>query len=329
MLLGAENPGALRGLYLDGVILDEYAECDPTVWSQVIRPALSDRFGWAVFIGTPKGQNHFWDVHQTALKLGEDRDWFTTILPASKTGVIDKGELDAARAEMEPEEYEQEYECSFAAALVGSYYGKIIEELDEKGRITEVRYDTALPVNTYWDLGIGDTTAIWLGQRLRDEFRWIDYIEQSGEGLEYYVRELQTRGYVWGDHIVPHDASARELGTGKSRVETLQSLGIRARVLSKHKVDDGIHAARQLLRKSWFDRVKCERGLKSLRNYTKKWDAKNKLWSAKPLHNWASHGSDAFRYAAMGIEDSSALDDRRNRRRQEVVDDYKYDIFGG
>jgi hypothetical protein len=328
MLLGAENPGSIKGIYLDGVILDEFAECVPSIWGEAVRPTLSDRDGWAIFIGTPKGQNHFWDVHQKALKLGPENDWFTQIYRASETGVIRKSELEAAAMEMEPEEYEQEYECSFSAALVGSYYGKILEELEEKDRITDVPYDAALPVNTYWDLGIGDTTAIWFGQRLRDEYRWIDYVEQSGEGLEFYVKELQKRGYVWGEHIFPHDAAARELGSGKSRIEMLRSLGVQGRVLEKHKLDDGIHAARQLLRKSWFDRIKCERGLAALRNYTRKFDSKNKLWSTKPLHNWASNGADSFRYAAMGSS-NDGLSGRRDRSRQNQVDDLDYNIFGG
>ena len=328
MLLGAENPDTHRGIYLDGTIIDEFAECDPTIWSTVLRPALSDRLGWAIFIGTPKGENHFWDIHQQAIRLGEDKGWYTAIYKASETNVIPQSELDAAKNEMSEEEYAQEYECSFSAALVGSYYGKILEDLRSKDRMIDVPYDAALPVNTYWDLGIGDTTAIWFGQRLREEYRWIDYIEQSGEGLEYYVKELNDRGYIYGDHIFPHDIAVRELGTGKSRIETLADLGIRAIVNSREKIDDGIHASRQLLKKSWFDRVKCERGLASLGNYTKRWDSKNKLWSAKPLHNWASNGADAFRTAAMGMRDAG-YSGRRDKPRQTQADDLDYNIFGG
>jgi hypothetical protein len=324
MLLGAENPGSIRGIYLDGVILDEYAECDPTIWSQVVRPALSDRLGWAIFIGTPKGQNHFFDIYQTAIK-NKDHDWFSAVYKASDTGVIPASELDAARREMEDEEYLQEFECSFSAALVGSYYGKLLDEAQNQGRLTEIKYDPALPVSTYWDLGIGDTTAIWFCQQYRDEFRWIDYVEMSGEGLDYYARELKNRKYVYGEHVLPHDAAARELGTGKSRVETLISLGIRPRVLPIQSVDDGIHASRMLLRKSVFDRVKCERGLNSLRNYQRKWDSKNKIWSNKPLHNWASHGADAFRVAALGTREEGFLPKKPS---QAVAADIDYDIFG-
>ena len=325
MLLGAENPGSIRGIYLDGVILDEYAECDPTIWSQVVRPALSDRMGWAIFIGTPKGQNHFYDVHQLA-KKNQTGDWFEAVYKASETGIIAKSELRAAQYEMSDEEYAQEFECSFSAALIGSYFGKLLEEAEENKRITEVKYDAALPVSTYWDLGIGDTTAIWFGQQYRDEHRWIDYLEQSGEGLDYYVKKIKEKPYIYGVHGLPHDAAARELGTGKSRVETLQGLGLRPTVLPRHKLDDGIHAARMLIRKSVFDRVKCERGLNALRNYQRKWDAKNKIWSTKPLHNWASHGSDAFRTAAMGFREDGFLN---QKPRSEVVEDYDYNIFGG
>jgi hypothetical protein len=325
-LLGAENPGSIRGIHLDGVILDEYAEMDPTVWPMVIRPALSDRNGWAIFIGTPKGQNHFFDIYQLALK-NKDYDWFTAIYKASETNVLPQTELDAAKREMPEEIYEQEYECSFTAALTGSYYGKLVEEAERAGRITDVPYDPALPVHTWWDLGIGDTTAIWFLQQLGVQYRLMDYLEQSGVGLDWYVRQLQSKKYVYGTHGLPHDAAARELGTGKTRQETLWNYGLRQTlVLPKHNVDDGINAARLLLPKCWFDRVKCERGLSSLRNYQRKWDGKNQIFSVKPLHNWASNGADAFRALAMGSRDEGTRGDPTRYQREA---DEGHDIYGG
>lgn len=323
-LLGAENPGSIRGIHLDGVILDEFAEMDTTVWPMVIRPALSDRHGWAIFIGTPKGQNQFFDIYQTALK-NKEHGWFSAIYRASETGVLPASELEANKRELPPEVYEQEYECSFTAALTGSYYGKLIEEAEKDGRITNVAYDPALPVDTFWDLGIGDTTAIWFLQQLGVQYRLIDYIEQSGVGLDWYVRELQRRQYVYRDHTLPHDAAARELGTGKSRQETLWGYGLRQTIIMpRHRVEDGINAGRMLIPKCWFDRVKCERGLAALRNYQKKWDAKNQIWSDKPLHDWASNGADAFRVLAMG--------NRPEGRRQEPLryqEEPPHDIYGG
>jgi len=329
MLLGAENPGSVRGIYLDGVIQDEYAECDPTIWSQVIRPALSDRLGWAIFIGTPKGQNHFYDVHQVALQ-NQGHDWFQVLLKASETNIILPSELAAAKREMTEEEFEQEFECSFSAALVGAYYGKLIDQAEDEGRICDLAHDRALQVDTFWDLGINDTTAIWFLQQLRTQYRLIDYIENSGEGIEYYVKELQKkRGYVYRDHLFPHDAGARDLSTGVTRIQSFQKLGLRGRVLPRQAVADGIHASRLLLPKCHFDRQRCDRGIRALRNYQKKWDAKNKIWTNKPLHDWSSNGADAFRTMAMGSTDDTVRSDFTNAHKQTQASDYGYDIFGG
>lgn len=296
ILLGAENPDSLRGLYLDGCILDEYAQCDPVVWGQVVRPALSDRLGWAIFIGTPKGQNHFYDIYSMA--LGQP-DWYVKVYKASETQIVALSELEAAKATMSEEEFDQEFECSFTAALVGSYYGKYMNDLEDKKQIGAVPHDPATGVSTYWDLGISDTTAIWFLQIVGREVHVIDYMEHAGVGLEYYVKEIKNKPYIYDEHCIPHDGAARELGTGKTRQETLAELGLRTRIVPKQSVADGIHAVRMLLPKCWFDRTRCERGLSALKNYQRKWDSKNKMFMDKPLHDWASNGADAFRQAAL------------------------------
>ena len=321
MLMGAENPGGIRGIYLDGVVLDEFAEMDPTAWSQVIRPALSDRLGWAIFIGTPKGQNHFWDIYNQAK---QNPDWYVRIYRASETQVIPDSELEAAKREMTEEEYEQEFECSFTATLVGSYYGKLLEKADKEGRITRVPYDPIAPVDTYWDLGIGDTMAIWFAQVIGNEYRLIDYLEDAGQGLDFYVRALQKKPYIYREHTLPHDARARELGTGKSREETLRALGLRKLyILPRWSVDDGIHAARMTLPKCWFDEVKCKKGIEALRHYQRKWDAKNKMFLQKPKHDWSSHASDAFRYMAMGMKPEGTRSENKDLPRISL-DEYDY-----
>lgn len=320
MLLGAENPGALRGLYLDGVVLDEYAEMNPEVWSMVLRPALSDRMGWAIFIGTPKGQNHFYEIYEAAK---DKQDWFRAMFKASETKIIPLAELEAAEAIMSEEEYAQEYLCSFQAALVGSYYGKNISRLESKGRITSVPFDSSINVLTAWDLGIDDSTAIWFVQMYRTEVRVIDYMEGSGEGLEYYIKEINNKPYVYGAHFFPHDIAVRDLITGKSRLEIVKSLGIRnAVVAAKLPVADGIQAVRNLLDRCWFDKDNCNqgklgdfRGLESLKNYQKKWDSKNKIYLSTPKHDWASHGADAFRTLAVALSDEYSIDaDERKAR---------------
>lgn len=334
MLLGAENPDSLRGMYLDGVVLDEYADANPTLWSQVIRPALSDRKGWAIFISTPKGQNHFYELMQfaqhgnPALNIPPQDDWYWKIMKASETNIIDRVELDAAKALMADTEYEQEFECSFTAALVGAYYGKEMEKAEKDGRVTNLSYDAALPVSTYWDLGIDDTMSVWFVQNLNGrEIRVIDYEEQSGLGFPSWAKILQDRGYVYDTHILPHDGAARELGTGVSRMETLQKLqrGIKVRVAKRMDIADGINAVRLLLSKCWFDRVKCDKGIKALKNYERAWDAKNKVFQNRPRHNWASHGADAFRTMGTSLEESKHERDSRHRGYGNRQCDNKFD----
>ncbi|QEX23806.1 hypothetical protein FRZ61_37450 [Hypericibacter adhaerens] len=297
-LLGADNPDALRGLYIDGIVFDEYGQMAPRIFGEVVRPALADRQGWAIFIGTPQGRNGFHEIYEAA-RL--DPDWFTALHRASETGLIEAEELAAARRVMTPEEYAQEFECSFEAAAAGSYYGRLIEAAAAEGRIAAVPCDPRLPVHTAWDLSMDDSTAIWFAQAAGAEVRLVGYYEASGEGLEHYVRVLQQRGFVYGEHWLPHDAEVRELGTGVSRIETLASLGLRARVLPALRIEDGVNAARLLLPRCWFDRDACAAGLAALRHYRRDYDEKLRAYRARPVHDWSSHGADAFRYLAVGL----------------------------
>jgi len=333
MLLGADNPDAIRGLYLDGVVIDEYAQCDPGLWGEVVRPALSDRLGWAIFIGTPKGQNHFHRIYSNAGKYIADGDpeWFRTLQRASETKIVSKKELESAAATMSEEEYDQEYECSFSAALVGAYYGKAMEKARKEKRITRVPYDPNVPVHTFWDLGINDTTAIWFLQIVGKEYHLIDHYEMSGEDLSHYVKILQEKPYVYGEHTLPHDAAARSLDTGRSRQETLRNLGLRTRILPRAKVEDGINAVRLILSRCWFDEARCERGIHALSSYQRKFDSKNMVFQNKPLHDWASNSADAFRYLAMGtknVDNGMGIysDKAKLLPRQADMD---YDYFGG
>ena len=211
-LYGADNYEALRGLYLDGVVLDEYADMDPRAWTEVIRPALADRGGWAVFIGTPKGRNAFYEMWRKAQNEG----WFHMMLKASETGLLSAAELALAAGDLSEEQYAQEFECSFEAAIVGAYYGKLMAAAERDQRISGVPHDPSALVWTSWDLGIRDATAIWFAQVIGREIHIIDYYEASGVDLGHYVRELNARPYAYAGHIVPHDARAKELGTGKS-----------------------------------------------------------------------------------------------------------------
>jgi phage terminase large subunit len=299
-LYGADNMDALRGIYLDGVVLDEFADMDPRVWSEVIRPALADRKGWAVFIGTPKGRNEFWKIFERS--KGED-DWFSLMLKASETKLIDQSELDLARRDLSEDQYAQEFECSFEAAIVGAYYGKLMREADADKRIAGVPYEPTATVYTAWDLGIRDATAIWFAQVVGREIRIIDYYEATGADLGHYVREITQRPYLYAGHIVPHDAQAKELGTGKSRLEVLESLGLKnITIAPMHRVEDGINAVRTIIPRCWFDAKKCVRGIDALKLYRSEFDDKLQALKPRPVHDWTSHAADAFRYLAMTLD---------------------------
>lgn len=296
-LYGADNYDRLRGIYLDGVILDEYADMPPAAWGEVIRPALADRQGWAVFIGTPKGRNAFYDVYE---RSRTQPDWFCSVLRASETKLLAQTELDAARAEMTPEQFEQEFECSFDAAILGAYYGREIAALERAGCIADVPCDPALPVHTAWDLGIGDATAIWFFQVVGPELHVIDHYEAHGHGLAHYAAVLQAKPYKYGKHYVPHDANARDLGSGRTRVETLRDLmGAYPIVLRPNDVMDGINALRVSMPLSRWDASRCREGLEALRQYRSEYDEKLKTFKDRPRHDWTSHTADAARYMAM------------------------------
>lgn len=309
-LYGADNYDALRGIYLDGAVLDEYAQMAPKAWAEVIRPALADRRGWATFIGTPKGRNAFAELYDDA-RLGFRRDdgsrmdpdpaWFAALYRASETGILPPEELASARATMSEEEYQQEFECSFEAALVGAYYGKLMADLDRQGRITSVPWEPAVPVITAWDLGLDDATAIWFAQLVGRELRVIDYYEASGVGLEHYAKLLREKPYVYGDHLLPHDVEQREISSAKSRYDVLMALGVRPRVVPKTAVDDGIQAVRSLLPRCVFDQSRTAKGIEALRQYQREWDENLGTFRPRPRHDWASHPADAFRYLAIGL----------------------------
>jgi phage terminase large subunit len=302
-LYGADNPDRLRGLYLDAVIFDEFADMRPSVWGEVVRPMLMDRKGWAVFLGTPKGRNNLFQMYEKAL---QDEDWFVLRLRASESGLLDPTEIDAARKELTPEQFEQELETSFEAAITGSYWGKELAAAEREGRITSVPYEPALPVHTSWDLGIGDSTAIWFWQVNGSEVRVIDHYENHGQALSHYASVLASKPYSYGDDWVPHDARVKELGTGRTRVETLMSLGRSPKVVPAHKIMDGINAVRLTLPRMWFDKYHCADGLEALRQYQAEFDEKARTFKDSPKHDWTSHTSDAMRYLAIAYREIKA-----------------------
>jgi phage terminase large subunit len=299
-LYGSDNPDSLRGQYFDGVCLDEVGDQNPKIWNEIIRPALADRLGWALFIGTPKGNNHF---HDLAERAKTEADWSFLEFKASQTKIIPEQELKAALREMGQDKYDQEFECSFNAAVEGSYYGSIINDLEANGRIAEFPRDDLCRSFTAWDIGMGDSTAIWVAQVAGKEIRLLDCVENHGVGLDWYVSWLRENNYQSFDHILPHDVEVRELGTGKSRKEVLQEAGLNVTVAPRLSIADGIQATRRLLPRCWFH-PDTKQGLNALRNYRKEYDEKRSVFYDKPLHDWSSHFSDAMRYLAVGLDES-------------------------
>ncbi len=297
-LFGADNYNAMRGLYFDAVVLDEMADFPASAWPTVIRPAIVDRKGRATIIGTPKGKNEFWEMYDYAKNHPE---WWCRMFKASETDILDEDELEEAKRTMGEDRYDQEFECSFEAAIQGAYYAQEMKTATSDGRVTNVPYDPAVGVTTAWDLGIGDSTAIFFAQYVGQEIRIIDYYESSGVGLDHYAKVLSEKGYHYSEHILPHDVQVKELGTGKSRVETLDALGISdITIAPRLAVDDGIQAARSMIARCWFDEEDCARGIEALRQYRREFDERLKTWRGRPLHDWTSHGADAFRYLAVG-----------------------------
>jgi len=303
-LYGADNYERMRGIYNDGVVIDEPAQIDPRAWPEVIRPTLSDHNGWATFIGTPQGRDWFYKIDRA-----ENGDllpgWFRRVLKASETGIIPPAELESLRSGLSEEQYAQEFECSFEAAVIGAYYGRLMNaaENDKPPRITGVPHEPTAPVYTAWDLGIRDATAIWFAQIVGREIHLVDYYEATGADLGHYVREIQSKPFLYAGHFVPHDAQAKELGTGKSRLEVLESLGLKNLTIAPmHRVEDGINAVRTIIPRCWFDARKCARGIDALKLYRSEYDDKLQALKPRPVHDWTSHASDAFRYLAMTID---------------------------
>lgn len=291
-LYGADNPDSLRGLYFDGVVLDEPADMRPRLFPEIIRPALADRRGWAAFIGTPKGHNAFYDLHRMA---ANEPSWFSMVLRASASGLLTAEEIEDMRKTMTDDQADQELECSFEAAIIGAIYGRQMAEIETRGRMVKKLYDPKLPVHTAWDLGLSDATAIWFFQAAHMENRVIDYLEGHHEKVSDYVDALKERGYSYGKHFLPHDGNNKLLAAGgRSIVQQLWEHKIKAQVVPATTQVNQIAATRKVLDYTWFDPVLCDDGIEALKQYRYKFDEDRKVYLTQPLHDWTSHAADAF-----------------------------------
>ena len=309
-VVGSDSPDSLVGAPPAGIVFSEWALANPSAWAY-LAPILAENGGWAAFITTPRGRNHV----KSMLDMARNNPaWFCEVLTPHETGFpLDRVEeqrteyhaifgVDAGDALID-----QEYFCSFEAAILGAYFGREMLEAERAGRIGVVEYEPDLLVHTAWDLGVGDSTAIWLFQQLAGQIRVIGYYEASGYAVQHYVEYLNGLGYTYGTDWLPHDARVREWtnadpeGKAKSRVQTLLELKRNVRIVPSQKLDDGINAARRALPKAVFDAKRCERGLECLRQYRREWDDKLKTFRDTPLHDWSSHGASAWRYLALAV----------------------------
>ena len=305
-LFGADNADAMRGLGFNGVYLDEYGDFKPSVWGNIVRPALSDRLGWAVFGGTPKGKNQFHDIYKVSQATP---DWFLLRLPASVSKLLPDTELKAASQQLSQDQYDQEYECSFDAAIMGAYYGQEMRQVDADGRIRDLRFDPDADVMSAWDLGYRDDTAIWFYQVVRNEIHVLDYYAVSGASIEEIAKVVIDKGYRYTRHYLPHDARAKTLASGgKSIVEQLAvHLGgmNKLSIVPEIGVQDGIQAVRMILPKCYFDPI-CDEGLEALRQYQREYDEDKKAFRQTPRHDWCSHPADSFRMMAVAYRENKA-----------------------
>jgi phage terminase large subunit len=296
-LIGMDNPDSIRGLYLDGAVLDEFGFARPSAYTQIILPALSDRRGWAVLSSTPNGQNHFYDQYQLAVTRPET--WTTLFLPHSVTHVIPPEEVAMLQAAMSEEEFAQEFDCSFTASILGSIYGRLINSLESKGQLGSAHYDPSRPVQIAFDLGYSDATALWVFQPSMDGIAILQYHENTRQPVDYYIEYIRSQSYAVSDIFLPHDARARTLVTGRSILDQfLRAFPNRVRIAPKLAIADGIAAVRQLLPSCHFSSG-CADGIRCLRQYQYRYDEVNQCFSTAPLHDWASNGADAFRTLAV------------------------------
>lgn len=299
-LQGSDAIDRIVGTNPFGIIFTEFSLHKPAAWDY-LRPILAENGGWACFNGTPRGLNHFFELYQRA---NQDLSWYVQFLTRDDTGIPTHEAIEEDRKSGMPDELvNQEYYCNFLSGVVGAYYADEVQRLRNSGRITEVSFDPRLPVYTAWDLGVGDSTAIWFFQVFRQEIRLIDYYENDGEGVLHYIKHLKALPYAYEEHFAPFDIEVREMTTGVSRRETiLQEHGLNYTVLPKSDREDGIEAVREILPRCWFDSVKCERGIAALMHYQKSYNDRTSAYSTTPIRNWATHGADGFRYLAMAVD---------------------------
>lgn len=316
-LVGSDNFDALVGTNVKGYVFSEAALQDPKAF-EFMRPILRANKGWALFISTPRGKNHFYDLYEKA-RLNEE--WFCEKLTVEDTGVISLTDIEKDRREgMSEDMIQQEYFCSFDLGIEGSFYGKYIDQLSREGRITNVPYQRHAKVNVYLDIGFADSTALIFAQQCGQEVHIIDCYEASGEALPHYVGIIKSKPYIYGSFYAPHDIEVHEFTSGITRRQAAYNLGIDFQITPDIPLADGIEAGRALFDRLWIDEKNCSHLIKCLSNYRKEYNSKRAAYSNHPLHDWSSHMADAYRYTAVaissfGLSGMSAMDTVKMREK--------------
>lgn len=317
-LYGSDNYDRLRGLYLDGVIIDEAGDQDPRAWPEVIRPALADRKGWGTFIGTPKGKNQFFKIFQGSEKSD---DWYSLVLRASESGLLDAGELADAKAMLSENQFLQEFECSFDAAIEGAYYAAPLADAEKEGRIGNIGADPLMSKRAFWDIGgtgaKADACAIWIAQFVGREIRWLDYYEAQGQPLSAHISWLRENGHGKALCVLPHDGATNDRVHDVSFESALRQAGFSVKVVPNQGAGAAtmrIEAARRLFPSMWFNREKTEPGREAILAYHEKRDEKRNI-GLGPKHDWSSHGADAFGLGAIAYEPPQSTAEPEFKRR--------------
>ena len=298
-LVGSTDYDSFRGTNPSGVIFSEFSRQDPRIYTDVISPILRENGGWCAFISTPFGKNHFWDLYQAALQ--NPTKWFVLFMTLDDTKHIPLEEIDEERKTVSEDMIQQEYYCSFTLGVEGAYYAQYMQRMELEERIGKVLWDPGRKVHTAWDLGVRDSTSIIFFQIHGNAINIIDYYEKSKEGLEHYIRVLESKPYQYGKHVAPHDINVKEFGTGMTRLEKGRALGINFIVAPNISIMDGIEAVRTVLPRVSIDEINGKIFIKHLENYRQEYDEKRKVYSNHPLHDHTSHAADAMRYLCLTL----------------------------
>lgn len=305
-IIGADKMNFSVGTNPVGCLFSEYSVMRPSAW-ELMDPVLAANGGWAAFAYTPRGRNHGHRLYEAALKLPQT--WFASLLTIKDTKrhdgspIVPISYIEQKRLEGADEDVlQQEYFCSFNGSQQGSYYGGLLSTAQEEQRVGDFPYDPGLPAYAAWDIGYRDSTAIWVWQEVGNSIRFVDYIEESGKGMEYYAKLVYQKPYAIKTHFGPHDLEKHEFGSGKTIKEQAWDLGIKFQVLPRVSIEDGIQSVRRLLPRAQFDAKSTQKGRDALGAYHKEYDESRGCYKDNPEHDWSSHGADAMRYAGLAIK---------------------------